>query len=28
MTLPISSISFDLAAATQYLAAKDDRPPS
>ena len=25
MTLPISSISFDLAAATQYLAAKDDR---
>jgi DNA-3-methyladenine glycosylase II len=25
MTLPISSISFDLAAATQYLTAKDDR---
>jgi DNA-3-methyladenine glycosylase II len=25
MTLPISSISFDLAAATQYLAAKDER---
>jgi DNA-3-methyladenine glycosylase II len=25
MTLPISSVSFDLAAATQYLAAKDDR---